>query len=85
MHRGRGQGGRLAKVKAMSGNLILIPARGGSTRIKGKNIKLLGDKPLVGHMISAAVASGAGRVGGSTNTREIAAVAVSEPFRSRRA
>lgn len=59
----------------MSGNLILIPARGGSTRVKGKNTKLLGGKPLVGHVISAAVASGAGRVVVSTNSRDIAAVA----------
>lgn len=70
--RPRRQGG---DGQSMNGNLILIPARGGSTRVKGKNIKLLGGKPLVGHVISAAIASGAGRVVVSTNTREIAVVA----------
>ena len=59
----------------MSGNLILIPARAGSTRIKRKNIKLLGDLPLVGHVISAALASGTGRVVVSTDSPEIAEIA----------
>lgn len=31
----------------------IIPARGGSTGVKGKNIKVLGDKPLIGHAIRA--------------------------------
>ena len=31
----------------------IIPARGGSTGVKGKNIKVLGDKPLIGHAITA--------------------------------
>jgi N-acylneuraminate cytidylyltransferase len=31
----------------------IIPARGGSTGVKGKNIKVLGDKPLIGHTIIA--------------------------------
>jgi CMP-N,N'-diacetyllegionaminic acid synthase len=34
--------------------LVLIPARGGSKRIPGKNIKLLGDKPLITWTIEAA-------------------------------
>jgi CMP-N-acetylneuraminic acid synthetase len=59
----------------LSGNLILIPARAGSTRIEHKNIKPLGDKPLVGHVITAALACGAGRVVVSTNSREIAEIA----------
>ena len=43
-------------------SLILIPARSGSTRVKNKNLRLLKDKPLVAHMIGAALESGAGRV-----------------------
>jgi N-acylneuraminate cytidylyltransferase len=31
----------------------IIPARGGSSGVKGKNIKILGDKPLIGHAINA--------------------------------
>lgn len=31
----------------------VIPARGGSLGVKGKNIKVLGDKPLIGHAIKA--------------------------------
>ena len=34
--------------------LALIPARGGSKRLPGKNIKLLGDKPLINWTIDAA-------------------------------
>ena len=35
--------------------LFLIPARAGSKRLPGKNIKLLGGKPLVSHSISFAL------------------------------
>ena len=31
----------------------IIPARGGSSGVKGKNVKVLGDKPLIGHAIKA--------------------------------
>lgn len=31
----------------------IIPARGGSSAVEGKNIKVLGDKPLIGHAIKA--------------------------------
>lgn len=55
--------------------LILIPARSGSTRVKGKNIRVLGEKPLIGHVITAARESGAGRVVVSTNDEEIAGIA----------
>ena len=34
--------------------LVIIPARGGSKGIPGKNIKLLGGKPLIGYTIDAA-------------------------------
>ena len=35
--------------------LVIIPARGGSKGIPGKNIKLLGGKPLIGYTIDAAI------------------------------
>lgn len=37
--------------------LAVIPARGGSKRLPGKNIKLLGDKPLIAWTIRAAQSS----------------------------
>ncbi len=37
--------------------LALIPARGGSKRLKGKNIKQLGEKPLIAWSIEVALAS----------------------------
>jgi CMP-N,N'-diacetyllegionaminic acid synthase len=39
-------------------NLAVIPARGGSTRLKNKNIYPLGGKPLIQWTVDAAVASG---------------------------
>lgn len=41
--------------------LYIIPARGGSKGIPGKNIKLLGGKPLICHSIDHALAAGAAR------------------------
>lgn len=38
--------------------LALIPARGGSKRLPGKNIRLLGGRPLIGWTIAAAQDSG---------------------------
>ena len=39
--------------------LYIIPARGGSKGIPGKNIKPLGGKPLIAYTIEAAIAAGA--------------------------
>ncbi len=65
--------------------VILIPARGGSTRVPGKNLRPLGGKPLLGHVVTAAVTAGCGRVIVSTDFDEIARVAQSfgaeVPFR----
>ena len=36
-------------------NIAIIPARGGSKRLPGKNIKLLDGKPLISHSIEAAL------------------------------
>lgn len=39
-------------------NLAIVPARGGSKRLKGKNLKLLDGKPLVQHSVEAVLNSG---------------------------
>lgn len=59
--------------------LYIIPARGGSKGIPGKNIKPLGGKPLISYTIEAALAAGAapGRIILSTDSDRIAAVAES--------
>lgn len=56
--------------------LSLIPARGGSKGVPGKNKKVLGDKPLVAWTIEDAVASKTvDRVVVSTEDQEIAGIA----------
>ena len=56
--------------------LGLIPARGGSKALPGKNIRLLAGKPLIQHAYESALASGAlDRIILSTDSDEIAAVA----------
>ncbi|MGD8203036.1 cytidylyltransferase domain-containing protein [Pantoea sp. FN0305] len=42
----------------MKGNIAIIPARGGSKRLQGKNIRLLNNKPLIAWTIEAAKKSG---------------------------
>ena len=55
--------------------LGLIPARGGSKGIPGKNVKLLGGRPLLAYTVDAARASGVvDRLILSTDSPEIAAV-----------
>jgi CMP-N,N'-diacetyllegionaminic acid synthase len=57
--------------------LTLIPARGGSKGLPGKNIRPFLGKPLIAHTIDAARDSGvAGRIVVSTDDPEIARVAV---------
>ena len=56
-------------------NLILIPARSGSTRVKNKNIRKIGSKPLIYYIIKACVLSKKGRVVVSTNSKEISKLA----------
>ena len=61
------------------GALALIPARGGSKGIPGKNLQTVGDVPLVCRSIRAAQASNAvGRVVVSTDDDAIAAAAEAE-------
>ena len=55
--------------------MILIPARSGSRRIENKNIRVFGDKPLLGHVITNTMESNIGRVIVSTNSNEIAEIA----------
>jgi CMP-N-acetylneuraminic acid synthetase len=55
--------------------LALIPARGGSKRLPGKNIKALGGKPLIAWTIEAALQSNVHKVVVSTDCEDIAAVA----------
>lgn len=57
--------------------LAVIPARGGSKRLPGKNIKELAGKPLIQWTIDAALESGVfDRVCVSTDSEEIATVAI---------
>jgi CMP-N-acetylneuraminic acid synthetase len=56
--------------------LAVIPARGGSKRIPGKNVRLMNDKPLIAYTIEAALASRVfERVVVSTDSPGIAAIA----------
>ena len=57
--------------------LAIIPARGGSKGVTGKNIKVLSGKPLIAHTIIAAIDSkSVDRIIVSTDSEEIAEVAV---------
>ncbi|MBX2916343.1 MAG: acylneuraminate cytidylyltransferase family protein [Cyclobacteriaceae bacterium] len=55
--------------------LGIIPARGGSKGVPGKNIKLLAGKPLLVHTIEQALASRLSKVIVTTDDPQIAAVA----------
>ncbi len=56
--------------------LVIIPARGGSKGVPKKNIKILGDKPLVAHAIACAEkATKVTKIIVTTDNEEIAAVA----------
>ena len=55
--------------------LVLIPARGGSKGVPGKNLTRVGWVPLVARAVRAALASGVGAVAVSTDDDAIAAAA----------
>lgn len=59
----------------MAAIVALIPARGGSKGLPGKNIRMLRDRPLIAYSIGQALLSRADRVVVSTDSDEIAAVA----------
>lgn len=57
-------------------NIAIIPARGGSTRVARKNIKLFRGRPMIDYAISAAKASGLfAHIVVSTDDEEIATIA----------
>lgn len=58
----------------MNNIAVLIPARGGSKSIPLKNIKMLGDKPLIAWTIQSALNAGIQRVIVSTDHDEIAKI-----------
>jgi len=65
-------------VTSPGARLAVIPARGGSKRIPGKNVVDLGGQPLLAYTVRAAVDSGLfARVVVSTDSEEIAAAALS--------
>lgn len=65
-------------MTSSAGAVALIPARAGSQRIPGKNIRLLQGHPLIAYTIAAARRSGVfSRVVVSTDSEETADVAVS--------
>ena len=56
--------------------IAVIPARGGSKGVKGKNVKFLNGKPLIAYTIEAALASThISRVIVNTDDKEIASIA----------
>ena len=55
--------------------MVLIPARGGSTRIPGKNLRTLSGRPLLSYVIEAARQADCARVIVSTDCGEIAETA----------
>lgn len=56
---------------------VIIPARSGSKRVKNKNIKLVGEHPLIAYSIEACRQSeNVGRIFVSTDCKEIASVAI---------
>ena len=56
-------------------NIVVIPARGGSKRLPNKNIKLLGELPLVVHSIKYALVNGIYDIFVSTDDDEIKKIA----------
>ncbi len=63
-------------AKMIERAIAIIPARGGSRRIPKKNIRILGDRPLIAYTIAAAIESGVfSQVVVSTDSEEIAGIA----------
>lgn len=62
--------------------LILVPARGSSKRIKNKNIKFLGNKPLIDWTLKRCIDSGLGDIYVSTEDKDIMNVVYSYSIRT---
>jgi CMP-N,N'-diacetyllegionaminic acid synthase len=63
-------------MNSQSPYIAIIPARGGSKRLPGKNMMMIAGKPLIGWTIEAAIQSGVfSRVVVSTDSWEIAVMA----------
>ena len=62
-------------VKIMRSILTVIPIRSGSRGVKNKNIRLLGGKPLVAHVIEAALQAGVDKLIVSTDDENYANIA----------
>ena len=63
-------------TEPLRGCLAVIPARSGSKRVPGKNVRSMKDQPLIAYTIQAALASGVfERVVVSTDSPAIAAIA----------
>lgn len=58
----------------MPNPIIIIPARMGSTRLPGKALARIGDKPMIVHVLERALASTVGPVAVATDSQEIARV-----------
>lgn len=76
MHSTRQFSSRYGREEEVTKTFVIIPARGGSKGVPGKNIRLLGGFPLIAYSIVAArLAKLVDRVVVSTDSEEIAAVA----------
>jgi CMP-N-acetylneuraminic acid synthetase len=62
--------------------LAIVPARGGSVGLPGKNLALFQGRPLVAHTVHTAVAAGIADVVVTTDDAEIAAASVAEGART---
>jgi CMP-N-acetylneuraminic acid synthetase len=62
--------------------LAIVPARGGSVGLPGKNLAPFRGRPLVAHTVHTAVAAGVPEVVVTTDDAEIAAAAVAEGART---
>ena len=60
----------------MTSLVAFVPARSGSDRVPGKNIRRLGGHPLLAYAVATAQQSGADRVVCSTDSEQIAEIAV---------
>lgn len=62
----------------MNNYLPIIPARAGSERLPGKNMRLLNEIPLIGHSIDYAQANGFQNIVVTTNDSEVENYAIQE-------